>query len=919
MGAWCAEAGGYEGESWLLVENAGQERWLRRKGAEGVRIFDAAGLRDELARRADWWLPPRGPAAATYAVKVAAAQSESEAATAAGRDAGILAEACCALAGAGWHLNQLAVAEDVAQGLQRTLNWATIMPAVLERMLRKELPAQKARLCCMGWDASHWPDIGLLDVAASKTERCDLYVPMPRLPADALQREWIDGLEERLGLERGMCAESGFSTQNEGLVSRLEKSGLASRAEARAPVLLVGREWGDQVGLVCKTVSAWLRERDEGDGPIGVIGPEDSVTAIAVGDALAKAGVGVERPGRRKELAPDLLVLEQTARYYLRGHDVEELIELCRLLWLHCRDDWEMLEPEGVRNALDKAFKEAQTRNARILVKALPYRKDALWTAVCKLVEALPRWDRTLAKAEVLGNWNGMMIALRLPPEPLGGSYTALGAQFRDERVPGMAFVEWLSEYLGERRREVGAADFASGARVVVTSFANAAQQPWGRVIFLDSNEHVWPPARGENRYLPDATIARLNGRRKESGRLLSTRDLRVLEEARFLDLIEQTRGRIAFAGVLREQMETGDHAQPNEWVLRAMIETAGEGSAPVLEQWAASAVTRAGPPGPGLEEKEREHMQRVNASRRMGTVPFDSYLFDFSGSKIECEAWSATDLDAATVTPATFALKVLFGAEATVGRTFSREEGVAIGNRVHRWLGRILGGGDGLAQPAPEGQDAAKLAREMENARKELEEWFAAEGMAVPIWWETSLRKTGWAARRCLREVRVWLEGQYCATEQTLAVRVQTAAGMLPLKGRVDIVISDRPEIEGSRVRVFDFKTGRTAAPTMGTLDAGKGMQFAAYYLMARDAGALEAVVGIIKPEARAQDVFQVANEAELRARFGRLAELARSLRFGRLGPLVSEYGVCETLPLATVPIDPAILEQKAELFLLA
>jgi len=166
---------------------------------------------------------------------------------------------------------------------------------------------------------------------------------------------------------------------------------------------------------------------------------------------------------------------------------------------------------------------------------------------------------------------------------------------------------------------------------------------------------------------------------------------------------------------------------------------------------------------------------------------------------------------------------------------------------------------------------------------------------------------------------VRQWVDGRHCAVEQKLAVKIQTPGGPLVIKGRIDILISDRPELAGAHVRVFDFKTGRRAAPTLASLARGQGAQFAAYYLMVRDAGAAEAVIGIIKPEEPARDVFATADETELRAAFATYANLWRDLRFGRRGPLVSDYGVCETLPLATVPIDPVILEQKAGLFLLA
>jgi len=921
--AWCEEARGFEGESWLLVENAGQERWLRSEFAaaaiERVQIFDAEALRDEFARRAGMAaLPPNG-AAAAFAVKVALAQEPEAAGAPGGRNATTLAEACDALSRAGWHWNQLGIEGAAARRIGRIMDRAGVIAGILDRRLREALPAQPARLCCVGWDAVRWPDMALLELAAAKARTVEIYAPLPRLPGDGQQGEWIEEVEKRLGLERRTCAESGFVTENEALVARLEKSDTAPSADARTPALLVGREWPDQVALVCEKVLEWLGEGDAPSGPIGVIGPDDSPTAVAVAEELKRKGVPVEHPARRPEPVPELLILEQVARYHLSGQDIEELIELARILWLHGGGGWTALKPEETRDALDRAFQVAQSRNARIAAQALPRRKDATWTAVTKLAAVLGRWDGVQSWPALRIQWETMLDGLGLDASPLGWAWTRLNTMFREEQVPGKALMEWLAEHIAAHRREASPPDYGMQARVVVTSFADAAQQPWGRVIFFDSNEHVWPASRGENPFLPDAAMARLNLRRGESGRMLATRDLRAIEEGRFLDLIEQTRGVVAFAGVLREQMETGDHAQPNEWVLRALIETARDGGGPALDQWAAAARACDRAVAPALDTAEREHMERVHASRRSPLMPFDSYQFNFGGSKIECEAWSATDLDAAAVTPATFALNTLFGAESTVGKTFSRGEAAAVGNRAHRWLGHILGGGEGLAAPPPERDDDAKLEREMEMARRELEEWYAAEGMTVPIWWLTCLRKTRWAARRCLREAREWLDGQLCATEQTLAVRVQTPAGTLPLKGRVDLLISDQPQITGARVRIFDFKTGRTAVPTLGTLGNGKGAQFGAYYLMARDAGAAEAVVGIIKPETRAQDVFGGEAEVELRARFGVLVELAQTLRFGRLGPLVSEYGVRETLPMATTPIDPAVLKQKAGLFLLA
>ncbi len=909
---WCEAPG----ESWLLVENAGQTRWLSRKfaGAQitSVRVFDADTLRQELARLAGIDPPPRHAAAAAFAVKVAAYQEQQgDSAQIAARNAGAVAEACAALAGAGWHLNQLALNPAPARRIHRAMDRAALLPGIFDRRLHEALPPLPARLCCIGWDAAHWPDLGLLDAAASKAKAFEMYVPLPRLPADAQQQQWIEALEKRLSLERATCPESGFASENEPLVAALDNSRLIPRGEAPQLGLLVGREWPDQVRLVCDEAIAWAAENPAPEFPLGIVAPENSPTAVAVAESLTQAGVRVEHPGRMREPAPALLILEQAARYHLASHNVDELLELTRLLWLHMRETWRDLDPGPVRDALDRAFRAAQSRNARILARALPHRKDAVWDAVSRLVEALGRWDADFSSTDLNEQWERLLAAFRIPPEAVAWPSRI----FPSERIPGPAFMEWLAEELAARRRDAPAPDYTAFAPVVVTTFAHAAQQPWQRLIFLDCNEGAWPAPIAENPFLPDAARAQLNRNRGDSGLLLTTRDLRALDPSRFLDLIEHCRGPVTFAGLLLEHSDAGDRPQPNEWVIRALLDTS-PGALP-FEAWAAAAQSRPPAAPPALDEPERAHIELVHRSRHDGLKPFDRYLFSFEESKIEPGAWSATNLDKAITQPATFALRELFAAAAP--EPFLRAEGAAVGHRAHSWLGSILGLRDRLAEPAPASGDDSRLKAEHAAARRELEEWYRAENLPMPLWWETCLRKTAWAARRCLREVRGYLDGRYCAMEQTLAVTVRTARGPLPLKGRIDILIGDRTEISGASIRMFDFKTGRGATPSAASLPKGNGAQFAAYYLMARDAGATEAVIGIIKPGERARDIFAAGDEEFLRAHFGLLADLRHTLRFGRAGPLVDEHKATETLPLATVPIDPEILELKAAHFLIA
>jgi hypothetical protein len=915
--AWCEAARERAGESWILVANAGQARWFARKlGGEEMqrlRIFDAAEMRAELARVADVAPIGEGNAVAAFFVKTVTGRPRP--------DARPLTAAAEELARAGWYLNKLETEQPEAQRLQRALSDYPLLPGFFEREIRKAVPTKIAHLCCVGWDAAQWRELALLDLAVHAAGSVEMYVPAPRLPADALQREWIETLEERYGLARQVCAASEFESRNDALVSRLEKSGLGA-GEVAQPLLIVGREWEDEVGLVCETVLRWVKEKER-SGPIGIVGAEKSPTARAVARALAGWGLKVETPGRAMELSSAKLIAEQIARYHLNDRDVMEFAELARLLWMHGGKRWKALEPAGVQDALERAFRTAQTRNSRILMQAQPWLKDGLWITLGELAEMLGRWDAEVVRWITLRDkWSALCEAFELSPDAQWRE--VLNRVFVEEQIGDRDFFEFILECAGEERRRISRPDYMIRAQVVVTKFADAAQQDWGGLIFLDSTEGAWRIAQEENRFLTDAMRARLNANRKEAGRLLTMRDARLIEEARFLELLEHCRGEIGFAGALLEQTESGAPAQPNEWVLRTLLETA-HGKSPI-ELWNQSARTSA--PNDGkLALAERKHLEIVHSSRRNGTMPFDRYQFDFNEARLDLSddlfliggAWSVTDLDSAITCPATFALKKMFGAERAVWWSPARIEKIAVGNRVHRWLGHALGQGAEFSD-VPSARDAERrLAQAAGASRRELEEWFASENLPLPLWWETCLRRAQWAARRCLREVLGAIDGGLCAVELNIKVAVETPLGTVPLKGRMDLVLSDKAELRDANVRIYDFKTGRGDVPSMKSLENGKGWQFAAYYLMARDAGAATASIGIVRSEGQPREVFGRSDEDDLRAHAGHFAELRRRMRFGRRGPLISEHGTTETLPLATTPIEKTVLEQKSALYLLA
>ena len=740
---------------------------------------------------------------------------------------------------------------------------------------------------------------------------------MPRPAAETLQQSWVDAVESRLDVEKNICAASGFASPHEELASRLEGADLDGRPSA-APRLLVGRDWRDQIRLVRDDVLAWLAAAPKG-ARVALIVPGRGPSSLKIVRELAQAGVALlDETGEKVEPAAGVVMAAKIVRYHLLGGDLEPLVELTALRNEAGGGNWQWLDAESVHRVFNKAYANIQSRSARLLASELGKSGDPAARRVAELVAHLGAWTGEKKWSDWCRKWETSLASEGFEhelPQPLRDDLQRL---LGSRKIQANAFLEFLDAIFSARNSQRPADAAERHARVVVTTLANALHQTWERIVFLDSCEGVWPRAAEENTFLDDAARAALNARGGPRGHLLTTGDHAALAEAHFLDVLEHCTGELVFAAYSRGAAEDGSRtAYPNEWVIRSLVECLGSGAAAAMEHW--ECATEICPEEPAaLPEQERRHLQVVHASRSDPAMPLDQYSFNFHDSPLAARAWSAARLDEALSCPATFALREIFGAEALRENAWTRGEGMVVGSLTHRWLARALGGSDEF-KPLDIRDYSSELDAEINATRGRLRDCYAEENLPLPIWWETCLRKAAWVAGRCLAPI-ARLEGAwFYAMEKSARQEVATASGALRLKGRFDLVLSDRPSLKGARLRVIDFKTGKSEPPSFATLAKGEGHQFAAYFLMARDVGAASVAVGVIRPDFAKLDSFTDADEMGLREVMEPLAKLQQQLNFGRRGALVAAWGKCETLPIATLAIEPEVLAQKAGLFLLA
>ena len=989
---WCRAVSGFVlggGQAWLVTTSDGQANWIKRRllceggSLFGVEFLDARALRRELCLRRGGTPPVFGRHSLELLLRLHALthQDAHPALAAVARHPGACLAALDDYAAAGWLEDGPELFADLLPSALH--DWLPLLRATdswvpeVDRDLREPAKGEPSAtpplaLCVFGWDAMSWPLLDLLVAAAREAAQFALYAPLPRGTSEGVQQAWLDTLEAALEAEVETCEASDFVSAQAVLAARLEGSDLGSANAARpvAPEFLAGRDTADMAALASDFAARWLAARPAGEDGLHaadggqrlvILCPARDVASVAVVKALAAAGIAVEDEiGELPEPSLSVQVQRAILSYHQNEADIGALLALVELL-----NELSAVSPPGAgevlsrvcplapvetRRALYGAFAEVQHHSARVLSERASLGRAEVARPLRELIEHLGTWPERGLWSDALRRWEQCLDGFGLTTEILEPLWSQLGHLPIDDEAPGDAFFQFLSGVLAgvpPRRTAEGMNRFA---RVVVTSLDGAMGQTWGGALFLDSNEGAWPIYPGENPFLDDADRLRLNTRRAAlredggapppRGYLLTAADRAQLEHFRFLEILENCTGPLAFAGVARDPAEPSKELHANEWALRCLVESGYTpvGGENLLDRWR-QAVRRTRHAAPALPAREDAHLRGVFARRQDPAAAFDGYFFDFSALTHPdalplAGAWSGRDLETVWNRPATFALRQLFGAETwrDEGGSLSRREGWAVGRLVHGWLRVALRASEEPRRMTPDDWQSA-LAGGLTAARANTETALRhslGEPDELPFWWRSTLGRAEWTARRCLETLAETAlqpgpDGappgeRWLCLERNFQVDIKTAQGPLKLRARCDAVLLDRPELAGAGALLIDVRTGATpstGAPTVAQLADGRGLGVGTLLVMGVAAGLdpSATAAGVVHPEASNPAQWNAENAALLDSALESLAATQRSLAFGQKGALAG--GHCqddaEDLPLATIPVPPAVLAAKA------
>jgi hypothetical protein len=208
--------------------------------------------------------------------------------------------------------------------------------------------------------------------------------------------------------------------------------------------------------------------------------------------------------------------------------------------------------------------------------------------------------------------------------------------------------------------------------------------------------------------------------------------------------------------------------------------------------------------------------------------------------------------------------------------------------------------------------------------------------GRTIPDWWDS-----GWEHALCLAQTLgrmvgaiegwKWAAAEWRLKAQPIAVGENRT---LLLRGQADLLLGKTDTLPTSLALpylwIVDYKTGNKSSLTpksrkkdeprpprvLKSVLKGDALQLALYSLAAQQLGADKVEVSIFSPVvAKPEPQLRDEDFADCGPAFRELARMQATGIFGMKGRLRDSFSFTKNYPLATLPIDPEIIDERWEL----
>ena len=811
-------------------------------------------------------------------------------------------------------------------------------------------PSMFANLLVTGFDAAHWSHWFLLRSAVNLAQEATVLLEYPRENSD-IDLCWIGSWEEALG--EAMPVSPRAKQTGDSLFTDAEMRGVG--APAANYRFLVGADASEEAEAIALLCVRFLAEKD--CTTVGVVFGDAGALSRLVASALGRLDI------------PHHDGLAHFAPGPFESDDWRAWLELQRsprigslLRFFNALPNASEIFPGLSERTLDKTLRDAYAElliddlevlrefcagqpgdDARLIAEAihslgsLPARATLaefveLTHAACTRLVWKQRW---LEIARRIGDWIG-----KVPAE-----------------ISRSLFLRWLEEVASSLVLERSARGNHPYARVQLLTVPQACGWEWSHLIFAGWNEGSWPPPAAGELMREDEIdafnrkVRQLNRRAARQGKqgeghetvreghtlYLGPIEQRRIALRQFDALRESASKGVAFAASLIQESAPERLWNPNELFTRLYQEIEGR---PLTEDAMAGLqnATKAwltGEPGLTNGKDARISVEQTRVAyqaRRDPSAQAGEYDFAFRGAAPVVPTLSVSEIESLLSAPALVWMKKYLGIrapedDASVWNT-------STGKWIHDWLARIGGAEKTFVRLPDAGEIDRRVCASAQEKRTQVTRLCEAARRPLPDWWESGHRHALFLARALGEKLATAEDWPWMATEWRIdgAPVEVTADAALSFRGRIDLLLARHPLDAGSlateELWIVDHKTGAKKPLTSGSEDVekrraalrkklldGTALQLGLYALAAQSLGAQRTWVSLLSPLVRPLTPqlagADIAAEQDI---FAELARMQQSGQFGMHGLLRSAFRFTEDYPLATLAIDPDILEQRWE-----
>jgi PD-(D/E)XK nuclease superfamily protein len=523
-------------------------------------------------------------------------------------------------------------------------------------------------------------------------------------------------------------------------------------------------------------------------------------------------------------------------------------------------------------------------------------------------------------------------------------------------RFSKSSYLRWLRELLGAPSLERDNLGANAYARVHLLSCADAQGQPWSHLVFAGLNDEILPTF-DELGFVPDDQIKAINQQNKTLNRrasrrgsqgeghwsvrdgktlLLGSNEQRQVRRRQLLNLVDSVTAAIGASASLYSEAMPSRIANPSEFFSWLYFNACRRG---VSQQTLRSLADQTRQWLRDWSPVDAQKVDSISVGRtryafdaRRQLRPAGEYEFALRSPPEEGKSLRVTQWEQALRSPAIVWMKIFLGVEPDDDN--SDAWALATGQWVHRWLAdSIRDGGDlKFVDVSRADEIRARISQQARDFHKRIDALCENRGKLLPNWWRSGWSNALYTADCLAAKVSDLHDWSEMAVEWSLGdpcLIPVNERDTLRVRGRIDLIVARRKS-EGSKIGyedlwVVDYKTGRQRGFNLKQLRKetperkfrkqlieGRGIQLALYALAVHALGGQDVQLTLLSPQEQLEPQFHLADVLAQKDFWRELYRMQESGVFGMVGPIHVDFGFIETYPLATLPIDNDLLEEK-------